>query len=227
MARARLLTGSGLLLVAAMAIVLAFQLVNSAPAKNQGGRTRAGVAPTASSASATVTAALDAAPTTVPTVAVDSIAQDALTFTLANVNIKSGQPQVALSLPVTGEALNSLGFGAWTFEQGCEIPMQVVIVKGDFDVQPAMPASIPDGQGLPAKYIVYVYDVRIREYIAMFGDPTGALVKYALGDPTLPDPAPSGTGNPTFPMPIPCDPTPKQVPGATGEDLNSLLTPTP
>lgn len=217
MSRERLLTRSGLMLIVAMAIVLAVQLIIRSPVDSSKDRDRA--------AAPTTTTTEEAVPTTIPTAVVDPIAQDALAFTMANVNIKGGEPQVVLSLPVTGEALNSLGLGTWTFEQGCEIPMQVVIIKGNFDVQPAMPATIPDGQELPATYIVYVYDVRIVEHIAMFGDPTGALVKQALGDPTLPDPDSSGMGNPTFPMPIPCDPTPIEVPGATEDDLNTLPTP--
>ena len=62
---------------------------------------------------------------------------------------------------------------------------------------------------MPVKYLVYVYDMNLNRIIATYEDPTGGIVKKALGDPTLPDDTLGGTGNPVFgspEQPLPCEP---------------------
>lgn len=223
MSRERWLTASGLLLILMLAAILTVQLSRDTGDEQSGASTLG----TSGAASPVPTKADADVPDSTPVIAMNEIAEDALTRTMESVDVRSGSPPIVLSLPVMGEALNDLGLGAWTFEKGCQIPMQVVIIQGNFNVRPIQPASIPDEAKIPAKYIVYVYDVRIGEPIATFSDPNGALVKQALRDPSLPDPDASGMGRPTFPLPIPCDPTPVELPGASENDLSASPTSVP
>jgi hypothetical protein len=89
--------------------------------------------------------------------------------------------------------------------------MHIVILKGDLDARGVIEAVIPPDQKLPVKYLAYVYDLNIHEIVSTYGDPTGGVVKQALGDPTLPDDTSGGTGNPVFgspAQPLPCKPVP-------------------
>lgn len=143
----------------------------------------------------------------VPTVdvAADPMAQRALADTRQQVRIKSGQPIVRLSRPVTPDELRDLGLGNWNFTPGCVPPLHLVILEGDFDVRRTMPAPIPANQEIPAKFLVYVYDLKLGLRRSVAGDPYGSLVKKALRDPTLPDtPVPS---TPSRPFQMPCAPT--------------------
>lgn len=224
MRRQQWLATGGLILVLLLAVVVTAQRLgrDSADAPNDAATAGESVA-----ASPVPTNASPGAPDSTPVVVMNEIAEDALARTIERVEIRSGQPTVVLSLPLVGEALNELGLGTWTFEQGCQIPMQVVIIHGDFDARPMQPASVPDAAAIPARYIVSVYDARIGEPIATFSDPDGSLVKQALQDPSLPDADASGMGRPTFPLPIPCDPAPVELPGASGNDLSASPTSAP
>lgn len=152
--------------------------------------------------------------TSSPTVdlATDPVAQRAIAYTREQVKIKSGAPIVRLARPVTPQELKTLGLGSWNFTPGCVPPLYLVILEGDFELEGTMPSSIPAGKGIPAKFLVYVYDLKIGEIIAMFGDPNGAQVKQALGDPTLPTVDPASLPHPEFPAQMPCSPV--VVPGA-------------
>jgi len=104
--------------------------------------------------------------------------------------------------------------------------MHIVIVKGDLDARAVIEAAIPPDQKLPVKYLVYIYDLNIHEIIPTYGDPTGGIVKQALGDPMLPDPPPEGTGHPVSgspAQPLPCKPV-LFPPDASGSDV---ATPAP
>ncbi len=151
-----------------------------------------------------------------------NFAQSSLDYVAQNNMLRSGDAEVKLNLVLTPEVLNSLGFGTWLFEPGCVIPLELVILKGDFDVRQGMPASVPADMEIPAAYIVFVYDTRIGEFISMIGDPNGAIVKQALNDPSLPEA--SEPFNPTHGLAIPCDPNAIDIPGASEEDVTIYET---
>ena len=112
---------------------------------------------------------------------------------------------------MTTEELKRFGLGDWNFTPGCVPPLHLVILQGDFDLRGAFPAPIPADQEIPASFLVYVYDLKIDGIIAWYGDPDGAQVKQALGDPTLPDA--DSLPNPRFPAQVPCEPI--VAPGAS------------
>lgn len=128
----------------------------------------------------------------------------ALVYIEERVTVLSGEPEVAFSRRVMDGELNALGIGAWSFEPGCAIPMDVVIIRGDLDVRGAWPMSIPAGTPVATRYLVLVYDARLAEPIASFGDPTGGLVQQALNEQPAASPD-FGLSPPVFPEPIPCD----------------------
>ena len=153
-------------------------------------------------------------PVPVPTVnpATDPLAQRALAHAREQSVVRSGEPTVRLSRSVTLPELRALGFGSWNFTPGCEPPMHLVILQGDFDMRSSMPASLPTGVAIPAAFIIYVYDLRLDEIVSTFGDPDGQLVRSALGDPSLPNVDRGSLPNPEHPGQLPCAPT--GVPGA-------------
>ncbi len=146
------------------------------------------------------------------------MAQNALDYTRQYGAIISGEPQVVLSRDASVAEVAALGFGQWIFQEGCVVPMHIVIVKGDLDARRVLPdAALPPDQKIPVKYLVYVYDMNLKRVIATYGDPTGGIVKKALSDPTLPDDTSGGTGNPVFgspDSPLPCKPV--QFPNPNG-----------
>lgn len=166
-------------------------------------------------ASATAVASSSASATPTVDRTADVVAQRVLAFTRENVKIRSGEPVVVLSRPVTPSELSQLGLGTWNFAPGCVPRLWLVIVKGDLDLRGLMPAALPPDRGIPVKYIAYTYDLNLDEIIGYIGDPDGAQVKQALGDPTLPDADPSTLPNPGFGVgggqPIPCQRT--TIPG--------------
>ncbi len=140
-----------------------------------------------------------------PAVAATSVAvEHALAYLDENVTVLSGTPEVALSLRVIDDEINALGIGTWSFEPGCSIPLDVVIIRGDLDVRGAWPMSVPARTPVAARYLVLVYDARLAEPIAAFGDPTGGLVQQALAEQPVASPD-FGLSPPVFPEPIPCD----------------------
>jgi hypothetical protein len=161
----------------------------------------------------------------VPTVDVagDPLAQRALAHARREIRLKSGAITTRLSRPTTPEELRALGFGSWNFTPSCVPPLHLVILQGDFDVRPAMPSALPPGQEIPAAFVVYVYDLRIDNWIGLFGDPTGGQVKQVLGDPRLPDADPAALARPEHPVPVPCAPV--EVPGAPAPPPAATSTP--
>ena len=151
---------------------------------------------------------------------VDPFAQRALAYTRERVTVRSGTPTVRLSRPVTSAELSALGIGSWNFAPGCEPPLHLVILHGDFDVRPSHPARLPAGAQIPARFVAYLYDANATEMIAMLNDQSGGRFKHALGDPDLPDPT-SSPG--VYPAQIPCTPT--TLPG--GPDRPGGPVPTP
>jgi len=149
--------------------------------------------------------------------ALDPAAQQVLDYVHNNVRILSGKPQLLLSRSVTVQDLANLNIGRWHFASGCNPGLQLVIVKGDFDMQGTIPAAIPAEKGIPVKYIAFTFDRDINEIIAMAGDPGGAQVKQALNDSSLPSASPG-----TLPVPefggnggasVPCKPM--AIPGGS------------
>lgn len=156
-------------------------------------------------------AATTTSPDGTPSAMSDAVmAQSTLDYTREHGAIISGEPQVVLSRKASVDEVAALGFGQWNFQAGCVVPMQIVILKGELDARSVLPdAALPAGQKIPVKYLVYVYDMNLNRIIATYGDPTGAVVKKALGDPTLPEDTSGGTGNPVFGSPdnlLPCKP---------------------
>jgi hypothetical protein len=151
------------------------------------------------------------------------MAQSTLDYTREHGAIISGEPQVVLSRSATPAEVTQLGYGQWIFQAGCVVPMYIVILKGDLDARSVLPdAALPPDQKIPVKYLVYVYDMNLTRIIATYGDPTGAVVKKALGDPTLPDGTSGGTGNPVFgspDSPLPCNPV--QFPDPNGNYVST------
>jgi hypothetical protein len=148
------------------------------------------------------------------------LAEDALAYTRERGAVLSGEPQVVLSRDVSLAELAALGLGKWYFNPGCVVPMHIVIVTGDLNARGVIEAAIPPDRKLPVKYLIYVYDLNIHELVSTYGDQTGGIAKGALGDPTLPDPPPGGTGNPIFgspAQPFPCKRVPFP-PDASGSD---------
>ena len=58
------------------------------------------------------------------------MAQNALDYTRQYGAIISGEPQVVLSRDASVAEVAALGFGQWIFQEGCVVPMHIVIVKG-------------------------------------------------------------------------------------------------
>lgn len=151
--------------------------------------------------SASVTSAASATPAAgVP----DGTVERALAYVAEHVTVLGGSPEVALARRVMDGEINALGIGTWTVEPGCAIPIDVVIVRGDLDLRGAWPMPNPAGTPVAARYLVLVYDARLAEPIAVFGDPTGGLVQQALNEQPVASPD-FGLSPPVFPDPIPCD----------------------
>ncbi len=159
-------------------------------------------------------------PTASADMGADPFALRALAYTRERVTIRSGTPTVRLSRPVTSAELRVLGIGSWSFAPGCEPPLHLVILHGDFDVRPSHPASLAPGAQIPARFVAYLYDADATEMIAMMSDPSGASFKRALGDPDLPD-ATSSPG--TFPAGVPCRPI--TAPGGPNRPGGPVPTP--
>jgi len=153
-----------------------------------------------------------------PTEQPNALAQEAVDRLVQTGAVKSGTPEVVFVRQVSPADMAELGFGDWAHEEGCDIPLTVVIIKGDFDLSNMY--GVAEGP-VPAIYYARIYDTRIGAELASYGAEDGSMVKGALNDPSLPDPssAPNGYG-----YPIPCDPTPIEAPGATDEEVSALET---
>ena len=198
MMRSRFLGLAGALLIGAMVVI--------ALVRSPGG-----------SASQHPNTAGQLAGTPISTVTIDSWAQAALDYTREHVTIKSGEPVVLLSRPIAQQDFPSLGFQPWPYAPDCQRPMQLVVIKGNFDMRGAYPASVDASVELPASYIGYVYDLVSGGGLAeIMDDIDGATFKLVLGDPTLPDPDLSVSAIPTAAPPyvsceqtvLPSDPAP-------------------
>lgn len=119
----------------------------------------------------------------------ETITQRALDYTRQHVHIKSGEPEVLLSRRVTPEDLNNLGLSVGNYAPDCFCPHHLVILKGDFDMNGAVPMSQDPELEDPAKYVAYIYDLRSGGLAAIGSDLYGSHYKKALGDPSLPDPS--------------------------------------
>lgn len=155
------------------------------------------------------TPATPAALVLVPTVdaATDPIAQLALAEARRDGMIRSGTPVVRLSRDVTPEELAALGFGTWNFTPTCVPPLRLVILQGNLAWGHAFPVVAEPGTEIPLKFLIFIYDARLGAFRWIGGDPNGAWVRKALGDPSLPDIDPATLPNEKHPFQIPCTPT--------------------
>lgn len=144
-----------------------------------------------------------------PTGIANEWTQKALDFTYKHVTIKSGEPVVLLSRPISHQEYPSLGFQPWAYAPDCVRPMHLVVIKGDFDLNGAFPASVAPSAEIPASYVGYVYDLESGGGLAeIMSDRDGSTFKLVLGDPRLPDPDPSlaSISTPAPPY-MPCEDT--------------------
>lgn len=155
----------------------------------------------------------------------DEISRYALSWTNANDQIISNvAPTVILSRPLRDGDLTN--FGDLAPVQAGEY---VVVLEGDFLVAPGAtgPTIAINAQPTPAKYLLEVFDQ--SGALESFGkDPTGAYVKPAVGDPTLPD-LPQSERPPSGTSTSPPDdlPAPLSTPSSSGIGPGWTTPPTP
>lgn len=149
---------------------------------------------------------------------VDEWAQKTIDLLYATDAVKAGVPEVLLSREVQPSDMPDLGFGVWEHEVGCDIPLQIVILGGDFDLRTI---AMQQDEVL-ITYVVYIYDVRTGLELAWYGDPDGSLVEQALGDPSIS--AVDEEWSVGYSPAIPCDPTAVDTPGFTEEEVSAMET---
>ena len=124
----------------------------------------------------------------------DLVAQDTVAMPAERDAILDGTPTVIYSEGVTDELLLSTGLSHSRFEDGCSIPLQLVVVQGSFDMTPLLPSSPQvSGTVLEASYVAFTYDVRhgfdTPILMELSYDQDGSMLKALMDNPLLPDPA--------------------------------------
>ncbi|HLI51708.1 MAG TPA: hypothetical protein VKU87_07925 [Thermomicrobiaceae bacterium] len=132
-----------------------------------------------------------------------TLAQQALEQVRSTHIVRSGTPKVVFALLAPARVLNQLlGRASLNYGPDCGYPIGLVILKGDFDLEGYAPGF---DRSIPAKYIALPYDPQFG-FMGIMSSPDGSEFKYALNDPSLPDP----------PTPIARPPgTPAATPAAT------------
>jgi len=125
----------------------------------------------------------------------EEIAQKAVEFARQHGTIRSGEPQVLLTRPVTLDQLTALGLGKHESETIEQPPLVMVILKGDFSpfpkpgagesASPSQPPSQADANRIT--YVAYVYNLWGGTPTIIQESTDGGVFKKALNDPTLPD----------------------------------------
>ena len=176
-----MLSGSALIGVIAIALILTFSSGTSAESQSDPTET-AQKSGTPIDAIGSATPQLDSSD---PVAA--KIAALALEYSRENGSVVSGEPQILLSRPVTAEDLREAGISGPNYAPTCPYPMYLVILKGDFDVSGSIPTLTVGYVPQPVSYLADIYSADAQGFIGMAGDTTGAMFKKVLGDPTLPD----------------------------------------
>ncbi|PZS00588.1 MAG: hypothetical protein DLM69_06295 [Candidatus Chloroheliales bacterium] len=133
----------------------------------------------------------------------EEIGQLAVKFARNHGTIRSGEPQVLLTRPVTLHELTALGLGEHDVESIEEPPLMLVILKGDFSPfpKPGAGEGFPSGQGTTQPdasriaYVAYVYDLWRGIPMIIQESKDGGIFKKVLNDPTLPDVPPLSSLN--------------------------------
>lgn len=121
-----------------------------------------------------------------PTVS-DHVNQVVLDYLAATGSIRSGQPQIIYSRPVTQRQLFETNLARIRWSPDCNRPLYLVIVHGDFDISMLAPGF--GGQTEPKPFIGFVYDLEAETFAQIMPSRNGAIFKAALEDPSLPDPS--------------------------------------
>jgi hypothetical protein len=125
----------------------------------------------------------------------EEIGQKAVAFAREHGTVRSGEPQVLLTRPVTFDQLTALGLGKHESETIEKPPLMMVILKGDFSPFPkpgagegAAPGQSPSQtEADRITYVAYVYDLWGGIPIIIQESKDGGIFKKALNDPALPD----------------------------------------
>jgi hypothetical protein len=86
------------------------------------------------------------------------VSQVAISYIRTACTVLSGDPQVLLAESVTADQLPDLGLGSIGFAN-TDIPLVLVILKGDFDMTHCMHHSGDPGVQTKAQYVAYVFDL--------------------------------------------------------------------
>lgn len=118
----------------------------------------------------------------------NEIGQYALKYAQNNQLVRSGAPQILLSRPITREEYTALGLGCLpefaVFEQP---PLDLVILKGDFDVNRFGGARAPLRQEPNETiYLGYVFDLWAGQPASWQTTKSGGVFRAALNDASLP-----------------------------------------
>jgi hypothetical protein len=88
----------------------------------------------------------------------EEVSQVAISYIRTVCTVLSGDPQVLLAKSVTADQLPALGLGSIGFANN-DIPLVLVILKGDFDMTHCMHHSGDLGVQTKAQYVAYVFDL--------------------------------------------------------------------
>jgi len=144
--------------------------------------------------------AIGAAPGVVPGSLVDATADQigraAVEWALANGEVATGTPKVALARSVTVDEISRVGLPRVSFDGGETPPLALVIMEGEFDLSGLAAMGAPGGSGR-LKYVAYVMDLRAGMPTLIQGSRNGGLFRAALGNPSLPNDGSAGAAVPT------------------------------
>jgi hypothetical protein len=119
------------------------------------------------------------------------IAKAATDYTVGEHAVLTGTPQVVLNRRVTVASLEQFGFGTIAMPVNPP-PLQLVILKGDFDASGVLPGMTTQ---LSAEYIGYVFDLYAGSLNSVRVSPHGGIFRVALNNPNLPDDYPAAPAN--------------------------------
>lgn len=119
----------------------------------------------------------------------EQVADVAVKAAVARNQVKIGTPEVILSKRITLVELQKAGVIGNVNPQILppDTPLMIVVMHGNFN----MANSIVRSGDVP--YIGYIFDLRDGGIMAELSSLNGALFKYLLNDPSLPDPVPTPT----------------------------------
>jgi hypothetical protein len=113
----------------------------------------------------------------------EEIGRHAAEWLLGMKDVRSGTPEVLLTMPVRDEDPPGLGVGCPIgFDTYEEPPLMLVILKGDFLPQSSL------YYGLTASHVALVYDLWAGQPVRTVWSDNGSRFRVALGDSALPTP---------------------------------------